>query len=133
MPSPDVLSGLFAEGRRLSPVADRSPLPLAGCTPAPGPRRRPVTAVTVDDELAWVTVMPTLELGAARAPSPAAFVHLCVQLAEALAAAGCPALEAALSEADLVDAAARAVAGYLDDLPDLPLLGEPFGGEEGTD
>jgi hypothetical protein len=32
-----------------------------------------------------------------------------------------------------VDAAARAVAGYLDDLPDLPLVGEPFGGEEGTD
>jgi hypothetical protein len=133
MPSPDVLSGPFAEGRCLSPVNGRSPLSLAGCTPVPGPCRRPVTAVAVDDELVWVTAVPALELGAARAPSPAAFVHLCVQLAEALAAAGCPALEAALSEADLVDAAARAVAGYLDDLPDLPLVGEPFGGEEGTD
>jgi hypothetical protein len=92
-----------------------------------------VTAVAVDDELVWVTAVPALELGAARAPSPAAFVHLCVQLAEALAAAGGPALEAALSEADLVDAAARVVAGYLDDLPDLPLVGEPFGGQEGTD
>ncbi|MGE5228524.1 MAG: hypothetical protein ACM3MJ_02265 [Deltaproteobacteria bacterium] len=133
MPRPDVLSGPFAEGRRLSPIAGRSPLSLAGCTPVPGPSRRPVAAVTVDDELVWVTAVPTLALGAARAPSPAAFVHFCVQLAEVLAAAGCPAHEAALSEADLVDAAARAIAGYLDDLPDLPLVGEPFGGEEGSD
>lgn len=133
MPSPDVLSGPFTVGRRLTAIIGQSPLPLAGCTPAPGPHRRPVTAVPVDDELVWVTAVPALELGAARAPSPAAFVHLCVQLAEALAAAGGPALEATLSEADLVDAAARAVAGYLDDLPDLPLVGEPFGGEEGTD
>ena len=49
------------------------------------------------------------------------------------ALAGGEALEAALAEADLVDAAARAVAGYLEDLPDLPFVGEPFGGEEGTD
>ncbi len=40
---------------------------------------------------------------------------------------------AALDEAELIDAAARAVASYLEDLPDLPLVGEPFGGEEGTD
>ena len=77
--------------------------------------------------------MPTLELAAARAPSPAALVHLCVRLAQDLAAAGGAALEAAFAEAELVDAAARAVAGYLDDLPDLPFVGEPFGGEEGTD
>ena len=77
--------------------------------------------------------MPTLELAAARAPSPAALVHLCVQLAQDLAAASGAALEAAFAEADLIDAAARAVAGYLDDLPDLPFVGEPFGGEEGTD
>jgi hypothetical protein len=56
-----------------------------------------------------------------------------VQLAQEYAAACGQALEAALAEADLIDAAARAVAGYLDDLPDLPLVGEPFGGEEGTD
>jgi hypothetical protein len=106
---------------------------LTACTPDPGPRRRPVTAVSVDAELVWVTVVPTLGLAAARAPSPAAFVHLCVQLAQDLAAAGGAALQEALAEAELVDAAARAVAGYLDDLPDLPFVGEPFGGEEGTD
>jgi hypothetical protein len=133
MPRPDVLSAALAGPGRSPAAADRSSLSLAGCIPLPGPGRRPVAAVAVDDELVWVTVVPTLELGAARAPSPAAFVHLCVRLAQDLAAAGGGALEASLSEADLVDAAARAVAGYLDDLPDLPLVGEPFGGEEGTD
>jgi hypothetical protein len=133
MPSPDVLSGPLAAARRLSAATGRSPLSLAGCTPVRGPRRRPVRAVAVDDELVWVTAVPGLEHGAARAPSPAAFVHLCVRLAHDLAAAGGDALEAALAEADLVDAAARAAAGYLEDLPDLPLVGEPFGGEEGTD
>jgi hypothetical protein len=88
--------------------------------------------VTVDDELVWVTTVPVHELAAARLSSPAALVHLSVRLAQDLAAAHGAALEAALAE-DLVDAAARAVAGYLDDLPDLPFVGEPFGGEEGTD
>ena len=108
-------------------------LTVSACTPVPGPRRRPVTAVAVDDDLVWVTDVPAVPLGAPRAPSPAALVHLRVQLAHDLAAAGGLALETALAEADLVDAAARAVAGYLDDLPDLPFVGEPFGGEEGTD
>lgn len=122
-PSTPALFGGAAAYPSLSPTT---------CTPAPGPRRRPVTAVPVDDELVWVTVVPTLELAAARAPSPAALVHLWVQLAQDLADAG-GALESAFAEAELVDAAARAVAGYLDDLPDLPFVGEPFGGEEGTD
>jgi hypothetical protein len=60
-------------------------------------------------------------------------VHLGVRLVQDLASANGVALETAFSDADLVDAAARAVAGYLDDLPDLPFVGEPFGGEEGTD
>ena len=133
MPSPDVLSGPFAEGRRsLPPPAGRR-------SRSPAAPRCPARAAGRWRPWRWTTSSsgsrrsPRSQLGAARAPSPAAFVHLCVQLAEDLAAAGCQALEAALSEADLVDAAARAVAGYLDDLPDLPLVGEPFGGEEGTD
>ncbi len=133
MPSPDVLSGLPADGRRLPAATDQPSLSLADCAPVPGPRRRPVSAVPVDAELVWVTAVPTHELAAARASSPAAFVHLCVRLAQDLAAAGGSVFEAALSEADLVDAAARAVAAYLEDLPDLPFVGEPFGGEEGTD
>jgi hypothetical protein len=123
----------LAAARRLSAAAGQAPPSLVGCTPVPGPHRRPVVGVAVDDELVWVTAVPAQELGAARAPSPAAFVHLCVQLAQDLAAAGGAELEAVFSDAELVDAAARAVAGYLDDLPDRPLVGEPFGGEEGTD
>ena len=113
--------------------ADHPLASLTACTPVPGPRLRPVSAVPVDAELVWVTAVPTAELASARAPSPAALVHLSVQLAQELAVASGAALEAAFAEAELVDAAARAVAGYLDDLPDLPFVGEPFGGEEGTD
>jgi hypothetical protein len=110
-----------------------APPPLGSCAPIRGPRRRPVRAVAVDDELVWVTPLPMAACGTARRASPGALVHLRLQLAEE-SAAGCDeALEAALAEEDLIDAAARAVARYLDDLPDLPLVGEPFGGEEGTD
>ena len=103
------------------------------CVPVRRSGSRPVVAVPVDDELVWVAQVPTATLGAARRSSPAALVHLHVQLAQEHAAAHGEALEAALAEADIIEAAARAVAGYLDDLPDLPLVGEPFGGEEGTD
>jgi hypothetical protein len=126
-PSPSA-ADLSAEPHAAEPSA--SP---AACTPARGPRRRPVSAVPVDAELIWVTAVPTHELAAARASSPAALVHLRLQLARSQAAASGAAPEAALAEAELVDAAARAVAGYLDDLPELPFVGEPFGGEEGTD
>ena len=133
MPRPDAASCASADGRPSSLIADHPSASLTACTPVRGPRRRPVSAVPVDDELVWVTAMPTVELAAARTPSSAALVHLSVQLAQELAAAHGAALEAAFAEAELVDAAARAVAGYLDDLPDLPFVGEPFGGEEGTD
>jgi hypothetical protein len=122
MPTPD----LRAAGALLGP-------PFGSCSPVRGPRRRPVSVVAVDDELVWVAPVPTAACGAARPSSPAALIHLQVRLAEEWAAACGEELEAALAEADLVDAAARVVAGYLEDLPDLPLIGEPFGGEEGTD
>jgi hypothetical protein len=89
--------------------------------------------VAVDEDLVWVVAVPLADRADARGASPAALVHLSVRLAQDLAAAGGGAPEAAFSEQELVDAAARAVAGYLEDLPDLPFVGEPFGGEEGTD
>lgn len=123
MPPADVPSG----------GPSRSPFAPGSCIAARGPRRRPVLVVAVDDELVWVAPAPTAALGAARRSSPAALVHLRLQLAEEQAVACGEALEAALTEIELIDAAARVVAGYLEDLPDLPLVGEPFGGEEGTD
>jgi hypothetical protein len=106
---------------------------LACCTPARGRLRRPVGTVQVDDELVWVMPLPTAATGAARRSSPAALVHLHLQLLQELAVSSGDTPEAAFGDQELIDAAARAVAGYLDDLPDLPLIGEPFGGEEGTD
>jgi hypothetical protein len=106
---------------------------LASCPPGRGPRRRPVGAVAVDDELVWVVALPAVALGATLPASPAALAHLGAALAAELMDAYGTALDAALLESELVDAAARLVAGYLEDLPDLPYVGEPFGGEEGTD
>jgi hypothetical protein len=106
---------------------------LAACTPVRGPHGGPVVAVSVDGELVWVVPLPQVAVGAARRSSPAALVHLHLQLAQELAASRGEPPALALTDEQLVDAAARAVAGYLDDLPDLPLVGEPFGGEEGTD
>ncbi len=105
----------------------------ASCAPVRGPDRRAVRGVKVDDDLVWVTRVPGAALGAALPASPGSLVHLRVRFAADLAAAWDAELEAALTDDELVDAAARAVAGYLADLPDLPLIGEPFGGEEGTD
>jgi hypothetical protein len=135
MSRPDAPFGLFVGSPTLATtLAEGSrALTLSACTPAPGPRRRPVAGVAVDDDLVWVTDVPAVPLGAVRAPSAAALIHFCLQLAQELAAGGGLSLESAFVEAELVDAAARAVAGYLEDLPDLPFVGEPFGGEEGTD
>ena len=135
MPRPDAPFGPVDGSASLAVTSAETgrALTVSACTPVPGPRRRPVAAVAVDDDLVWVTDVPALPLGAAHAPSPAALVHLCVRLAQDLAVAGDLARETAYAEAELVDAAARAVAGYLEDLPDLPFVGEPFGGEEGTD
>ena len=117
----------------LSAVLARGPRPRLPPALRPGGRAGDrVVRGLVDDDLAWV-IAAHADWRTARAPSPAALVHLSVQLAQDLAAAQGAALETAFAEAELVDAAARAVAGYLDDLPDLPLVGEPFGGEEGTD
>jgi hypothetical protein len=133
MPSSDACCGPSCAAARPSRVAAHGTFSPSACVPAPGRLGGPVKAVAVDDDLVWVTAVPAVPLGAARAPSAAAFVRLCVGLADDLAAAGGSASDIAEAEAGLVDAAARVVAGYLDDLPDLPFVGEPFGGEEGTD
>lgn len=90
-------------------------------------------AVAVDDELLWVTPVRTHLLGAARPSSRGTLVHLGLQMATHLALAQGIPLEAVYPDDDLVHAAAEAVAEYLADIPPLPFIGEPFGGEEGTD
>ena len=95
--------------------------------------RRPLAAVVVDDELTWIVQMPTMAMATALAASPEALAQLAADLDRERAATLGAGLEAAWVEAGLVDAAARMVSAYLEDLPDLPLIGEPFGGEEGSD
>ena len=106
---------------------------FAPCAPARGPRRRPVLLLGVDAGLAWVLPVPSAPLGAARCSSPLALVHLSMQLGRELAVAEGRPGEAAFADAELLDAAARVVSSLLEELPELPLVGEPFGGDEGTD
>lgn len=131
---------LFPRHDLLISPPDRSPLDheaaalsLRAVTPHRGPGGRPVVSVAVDDELLWVTPAPTLPVGASRPPTPGMLVQLGLQLASDLALSTGVTLDAVFPDDDLVDAAAEAVAEYLADLPGLPFIDEPFGGEEGTD
>jgi hypothetical protein len=77
--------------------------------------------------------VPPLLHGATRPWSAASLLSMSVRFEQERAATDGAELDAAWGVPSLVDAAVRAAAELLDDLPDLPLIGEPFGGEEGTD
>jgi phytoene/squalene synthetase len=81
-------------------------------------------AIPVDDRLLWVLRVPEQPLGSARPSSAETLSELASQLEEPR--------PAELMER-MIDAAARVVAAALADLPELPYIGEPFGGEDGTD
>ena len=84
--------------------------------------------VTVDAQLCWVVHVPEVLAGAARASSAA---HL------ALLGAELDATQVAADDDERADfmlgAIARAVIEVLTEPPELPFIGEPFGGEGGTD
>jgi len=98
-----------------------------GHRPAPVGARRPTVPVVVDDDLIWLVPVPELSIAAAHASSARALSRLSAALDRQLASA------TAAPDTSLVDVAARLVAACLRDLPDLPYIGEPFGGVEGTD
>lgn len=88
--------------------------------------------VTVDAQLLWVVRIPELRAGVARAASReqlAVFGGEFDALQATLAGAG----HAAGDAGAWVDALALAVLEALREPPELPFIGEPFGGEEGTD
>ncbi len=90
----------------------------------------PTTLIGVDEHLAWVVCVPESAAGSSRA---ATSDHI------AEASAGFDALAARLSDdphpglTDLAALAASLALRALADLPDLPFIGEPFGGEDATD
>lgn len=89
---------------------------------------RPVTSLVVDDELVWIVPLPAVSATAVRPASPQ---HL-AELADLLDAE----LEAEGQQRFLIQALhhlARAAAASVADLPPLPFIGEPFGGQGGTD
>ena len=81
----------------------------------------------VDEQLLWIVRLPTAPVGAALPASPPALAFFVAKLAALERdAAGTPV-------AGLAGAVTEAVLRSLEELPELPLIGEPFGGEAGTD
>lgn len=91
---------------------------------------RPTATIDVDERLLWVVRVPESEAGTAR-PTTTGHVEEARLRFDALAARITDDPHPDLT--DLAALAARIALGALDDLPDLALIGEPFGGEDGTD
>lgn len=90
----------------------------------------PSAFVHVDEQLCWVLRVPECVLGSVRAATPARIAEARAGFDAAAATLGGgehPSLE------DLAALAARLALGALADLPELPFIGEPFGGEGGSD
>ncbi len=84
--------------------------------------------VTVDAQLHWVVRVPEVLAGAARASTAAQLARLSAEL---------DVMQVTLDEASAADimaaAVTRAVLELLSQPPELPFIGEPFGGDGGTD
>jgi hypothetical protein len=88
--------------------------------------------VTVDAQLLWIVRVPELQAGVARAASREQLGAFCAEfdaLQAALPGGGYGVGEPGAS----LDAVALAVFELLREPPELPFIGEPFGGEEATD
>jgi hypothetical protein len=82
----------------------------------------------VDEELVWVVAQPAVQRTAVRPASRRDLLELTRLLDTELQAA-----RQQLLLARVLDEFARAVAESADQLPPLPFIGEPFGGQGGTD
>jgi hypothetical protein len=88
----------------------------------------PSITVTVDAQLHWVVRVPEVLAGATRPSSSAQLASLGAEF---------DAMRMTADEAARADitagAVTRAVIAFLSEPPELPFIGEPFGGEGGTD
>jgi hypothetical protein len=88
---------------------------------------RPRAIVTVDEQLLWLLTLPETPVGAACPASPASLDLLGARL-DAMGRAATDDVAACVT-----GAVTAALNEWLRELPELPFLGEPFGGVEGTD
>jgi hypothetical protein len=88
--------------------------------------------VTVDAQLLWIVRVPELQAGVARAASREQLTAFCGEF-DALRAALHGFGPAAGDPGAWIGAIALAVLESLHEPPELPFIGEPFGGEVGTD
>jgi hypothetical protein len=86
------------------------------------------TAVAVDHELLWVVTVPEVAHGVARTSSSEQLASLARQFETLELAAGDPD-----QLATIVAGAVRSALALLGEPPELPFIGEPFGGTGGTD
>ena len=84
--------------------------------------------VPVDAQLHWVVRVPEVLAGATRASSAAQLARLGAEF-DAMQVTPDEAARADI----MVGAITRAVLEFLSEPPELPFIGEPFGGEGGTD
>ena len=84
--------------------------------------------LAVDAQLHWVVRVPEVLAGAARSTTAAQLARSCAEF-EARSLAPADAARADM----MVVAITHAVLELLSEPPDLPFIGEPFGGEDGTD
>lgn len=88
---------------------------------------RPRAIVTVDEQLLWLVALPETPAGATCPASPASLDFLGGRL-DAMGRASVDDVAAWVA-----GAVTAALLEWLGELPELPFLGEPFGGVEGTD
>ncbi len=88
----------------------------------------PCVAVAVDEQLLWIVRIPEVPAGATRASSAAQLAWLGAEF-DASHLTAHEALRADIA----VGVITRAILESLCEPPELPFIGEPFGGENGTD
>lgn len=88
----------------------------------------PSITVAVDAQLHWVVRVPEVFAGATRASSAAQLASFGAEF-DALQATAAEAARAGITVGVIV----RTVVAFLNEPPELPFIGEPFGGEGGTD
>jgi hypothetical protein len=88
---------------------------------------RPRAIVTVDEQLLWLIALPESPVGTSCTASPASLALLGARF-DAMGRSAADDVTIGVT-----GAVAAALMEWLRELPELPFVGEPFGGVEGSD